>query len=232
MHVTQPTPNRPGTNVRKLEAARTNRALWLGVASVSLAVLAVVLLIFSPVAVLFSAPLLFLSIYIGNNLNQQSLLVFNARRGAQAEELVGQTLEQQLPDWRFLHNVLLPDLGDIDHLGVGPGGVILVETKSQRGTMVISRGRLGFRQPLGTRWSGKDPVAQTRKLTDFLKQKELSVMSFLCFPFAQVKPMKLKGIHLVDLNLLLDDIQTLPMIYTVDQVEITYQLLEELVSVT
>ncbi|WP_218081914.1 nuclease-related domain-containing protein [Anthocerotibacter panamensis] len=228
MHLLDSTTNRPGRNTRQLEARRTNRALGLAAATVLLAVLAVALLLFSPIAVFLAAPLLFLSIFIGNRLNQQSLLVYNARRGAQAEEQVGRALEENFPDWRIYHNLLLPDLGDMDHLAVGPGGVVLVETKSQRGTLVISRGRLGFRQPLGTRWSGKDLVNQVRKLSDLLKQKQLPVTSWLCFPFAQVKPLKVRGVHLVDLEGLITSIRALPLILTPEQVEDACLVIQDL----
>ncbi|WP_287128470.1 nuclease-related domain-containing protein [Candidatus Cyanaurora vandensis] len=213
MHLLDHQPNKPGYSVRQLEARRTSKALGLAFLSVLLAVLAIVLLFFSPVAVLLAAPLVFLSIFVGTRLNQQSLLVYNARRGAQAEEKVGECLDN-LPGWRVFHNVLLPEIGDIDHLAVGPGGIVLVETKSQRGTLVVSRGRIGFKQPLGTRWSGKNLAAQTRALSEALQQKGLAVTAFLCFPFAQVTPLKVKGIPLVDLKALLTAIEQLPQTYT------------------
>jgi len=203
-----------GRNVRKLEAQRVNKGLILGGLSVFLAVVAIVMILLTPAAVLFASPLVFLSIFIGVRLNQQSLLVFNARRGAQAEERVGEVLEAHLPDWHIFHNVLVPQLGDIDHLLIGPGGVVLVETKSQRGVVVAARGRVGFRQPLGVRWSRKDFVAQTRHLSEALRAKGLAVNAFLCFPFAEVSPFKLKGVTLVDLESLLTRVQNLPSTYS------------------
>jgi len=205
---------RPGRGVRKLQAERTNRALWFGAASILLAVAALIVVWLSPIAVFLAAPLSLLSIFLGNRLNQQSQLAYNARRGAQAEEYVGQALEENLPGWRIFHNLQFTGLGDADHIAVGPAGIMLVETKSQRGTLVVSRGRVGFRQPLGTRWSGKDLIQQTRHLTEALKQKNLPVTPFLCFPYAEVEPLKLKGVQLVDLKTLLHTIKTMPVILT------------------
>jgi hypothetical protein len=209
---------RPGRGVRKLQAQRTNRALWFGVASILLALTALVVVWFSPIAVFFAAPLSLLSIFLGNRLNQQSRLVYVARQGAQAEEYVGRALEENLPGWQIFHNVPFAGLGDADHLAVGPAGIILVETKSQRGTLVVSRGRVGFRQPLGTRWSHKDFVQQTRQLTEALKQKNLPVTAFLCFPYAEVDPLKLKGVQLVDLKTLLQTIQQMPVLLTDEEI--------------
>jgi len=209
MHLSDQPDNKPGRSVRDLEARRTSKALGLAFVSVLLALVAIVLLLLNPISVFLAAPLVFLSIFLGNRLNQQSLLVYNARRGAQAEEKVGEALDA-LGDWRVFHNLLLPELGDVDHLAVGPGGVVLVETKSQRGTLVVSRGRVGFRQPLGTKWSGKDIAAQTRALSEALQAQGFPVMPFLCFPFAQVTPHRVKGIPLVDLKMLLTTINQLP----------------------
>lgn len=56
--------------------------------------------------------------------------------GGEAERWTGDLLERLEPDWRFAHNVEFT-IGeapysypiDIDHVGVGPGGVLVIETK-------------------------------------------------------------------------------------------------------
>ncbi len=231
MNLTESSKPKAGRNVRQLAARRTTKALVLSFLSISLAVLAVLLLFFSPIAVLLAAPLVYLSIHIGVRLNQQSELVYQARRGAQAEECVGQKLEE-LQGWQIFHNIQLPELGDIDHLAVGPGGVVMVETKSQRGQLVTSRGRLGFRQPLGTRWIRRDLIAQTRKLEDLLRQRQVPVTSFLCFPFAQVEAKRIKGIHLVNLQGLIEAIEKLPVQFTGEQIDQFCQTLPGLAGTT
>jgi hypothetical protein len=50
------------------------------------------------------------------------------RRGADAEELTAELLMRRLPSWTVVHSLLL-NSADIDHIAVGPGGVIAVETK-------------------------------------------------------------------------------------------------------
>jgi hypothetical protein len=50
------------------------------------------------------------------------------RRGADAEELTAELLEKELPGWSAFHGICLVS-GDIDHVLVGSGGVIAVETK-------------------------------------------------------------------------------------------------------
>jgi hypothetical protein len=50
------------------------------------------------------------------------------RRGAEAEELTAELLERQLPRWKMVHGIFLVS-ADVDHVVVGPGGVVAVETK-------------------------------------------------------------------------------------------------------
>jgi len=50
------------------------------------------------------------------------------RRGADAEELTAEFLTRQLPGWETVHGMFLVS-ADIDHIVVGPGGVVAVETK-------------------------------------------------------------------------------------------------------
>jgi len=56
--------------------------------------------------------------------------------GGQAEQWTGDALQRLGPDWRFAHNVEFT-IGeapysytmDVDHVGVGPSGVLVIETK-------------------------------------------------------------------------------------------------------
>jgi hypothetical protein len=58
-------------------------------------------------------------------------------RGATGEEEVGRILER-IAGWHVLHDVNL-GRGNIDHVIVGPGGLITVETKSHGGRIDVSR---------------------------------------------------------------------------------------------
>jgi hypothetical protein len=60
------------------------------------------------------------------------------RVGSEGERLVGQTLSwARLFGWRVLHSVPVGGRGaDIDHVLIGPGGVVAVNTKHHRGQQV------------------------------------------------------------------------------------------------
>ncbi|WP_169512985.1 nuclease-related domain-containing protein [Actinopolymorpha alba] len=65
------------------------------------------------------------------------------RVGARGERLVGRTLWwARLLGWRTLHAVPL-GRGDIDHVLIGPGGVLTVNTKHHRGA-VVKAGRVAI----------------------------------------------------------------------------------------
>lgn len=57
------------------------------------------------------------------------------RVGAAGESKVGRKLDR-LRGWRVLHNVPLPGGGDVDHLLIGPHGVLAVNTKHHKGAEV------------------------------------------------------------------------------------------------
>jgi hypothetical protein len=60
-------------------------------------------------------------------------------RGVRAEEHVGAILDSLAScGWRSLHDVPT-GRGNIDHVAVGPGGVVTVETKSYSGALSLAR---------------------------------------------------------------------------------------------
>lgn len=200
--------NTAGSYVRGLAKKRRFTALNLGFFSIFFSVVAMVAaLVFRDV--FFTSGLCLLSIFLGYRLNQQSRLVYNARRGAKAEEVVSAHIKELLRDregWHLFNNILLKDIGDVDHLLVGPKGIVIVETKSQQGTMMVSQGRIGFRQPMGMVWPKKDFVAQTRTLADALRALDLTVHPVLCFTRTEVKPMKLRGVYITDIAHLVNEL--------------------------
>lgn len=59
-------------------------------------------------------------------------------RGIVGEKDVGQLLDDMRSDgWRMLHDVGT-GRGNIDHVAVGPGGVLTIETKSRRGRVRVA----------------------------------------------------------------------------------------------
>jgi Nuclease-related domain len=66
-------------------------------------------------------------------------LVERRDRGASGEEHVGSLLEQISDDgWRVIHDASL-GRGNVDHILIGPPGVLTVETKSHPGPVRVSR---------------------------------------------------------------------------------------------
>jgi hypothetical protein len=60
-------------------------------------------------------------------------------RGVRAEEHVGAILDSLAASgWRSLHDVPT-GRGNIDHVAIGPGGVVTVETKSYSGALSLAR---------------------------------------------------------------------------------------------
>lgn len=63
-------------------------------------------------------------------------------RGASGEEHVGEVLAALAPDgWRAIHDVSL-GRGNVDHVLIGPAGLLTIETKShggRRGTSPVAR---------------------------------------------------------------------------------------------
>ena len=59
------------------------------------------------------------------------------RKGAEGEERVGPVLDRLAKrGWRTLHSIPVGENSDIDHLAIGPGGVVLVNTKHHPGAKI------------------------------------------------------------------------------------------------
>ncbi|GAA1904803.1 nuclease-related domain-containing protein [Lapillicoccus jejuensis] len=68
-------------------------------------------------------------------------------RGAVGERLVAETLAPLTVDgWTVLHDRCVPHLGNLDHLAVGPGGVVVLDAKHWSSAVTVTRGlRAGSR---------------------------------------------------------------------------------------
>jgi len=60
-------------------------------------------------------------------------------RGARGEESVGRILDGLVADgWLAIHDVSV-GRGNVDHVLIGPGGLVTIETKSHRGRIAVDR---------------------------------------------------------------------------------------------
>ncbi|WP_062529715.1 nuclease-related domain-containing protein [Demequina rhizosphaerae] len=59
-------------------------------------------------------------------------------KGAEGEEIVGSLLAS-LPgdEWHVLHSIPLESIGDVDHLVIGPPGLVVINTKNHTGRRVV-----------------------------------------------------------------------------------------------
>jgi len=114
----------------------------------------------------------------------------NYWRGGQVEELVSWVLEDLSDDWHIFNGLMLKGGSDIDHVLVGPGGIFVISTKSQRGIFSANNGRRIFcnLKPMGFINDVWDQVKQVRsRLEAFLVNDVPRVYPVLAVPFAWVE---------------------------------------------
>lgn len=62
------------------------------------------------------------------------------RRGIEGEQVMGAALDKAVKHgWKVLHSIPFGTESDIDHLAIGPGGVVLINTKHHHGAKVTVR---------------------------------------------------------------------------------------------
>lgn len=71
---------------------------------------------------------------MGDKVDRYSKRALNARRGAVAEEAVGNLLEE-LPAGYFVVHDFVSKIGNIDHIVISRKGILTVETKSHKGVV-------------------------------------------------------------------------------------------------
>ena len=131
--------NRPGVGVRRMEATRWLAALFL------LIILFVGVFFYSrdskaiaafglPVTVVVGAGLLYWVKAMGDKADAYSRRALDARRGAVAEEAVGNLLGE-LPAGCFVVHDIASRRGNIDHIVISTKGILTVETKSHEGVV-------------------------------------------------------------------------------------------------
>ncbi|MEM0913265.1 MAG: nuclease-related domain-containing protein [Planctomycetota bacterium] len=113
-------------------------------------------------------------------------------RGGQAEAWVSMLLRNQLGDrWHLFDNFMLDGSSDIDHILVGPSGIFVISTKSQRGLFNCGDDRS---EPTfngkPTDWP-RDVVRQALRLKERLavvdQGKQPWLQSVLALPFAYIE---------------------------------------------
>jgi Nuclease-related domain len=77
------------------------------------------------------------------------------RRGAAGERRTARLLDRlQQRGWVVLHDLAIPgSAANIDHLAIGPGGVVVIDSKQYRGRLQLS--------PDGLLWHGRHPLSLT-----------------------------------------------------------------------
>jgi hypothetical protein len=138
-------------------------------------------------------------------------------RGEQGERVVGELLESLASDgWRVLHDISF-GRGNIDHILIGPGGVLTVETKSHAGRLHADR---------------IDPkmLSQAyaqRKVLERITQREVDAL--LVFSRAYLTPAisRRKGVLVLPARLLRSHLARRATVLTERDVERTHALLRQ-----
>ena len=131
--------NKAGVGVRKMESARWIAALF------SLIVLFAGIYLYSkssrtiatfglPVVLVVAGGFLYWVKAMGDKTDVLSKRALDARRGAVAEEKVGNLLGE-LPSGYFVVNDFVLRRGNIDHIVISTKGIFTIETKSHRGVI-------------------------------------------------------------------------------------------------
>ena len=109
--------------------------------------------------------------------------ISDADTGAKAEQAVADALQELPDDYHVFHDLEFPGF-NIDHVVLGPNGIFLVETKSQKGNItqehdeLLRNGRKFFKDFLKQCWR------QTYSLRDHLNAERLrglTIKPILCF---------------------------------------------------
>jgi len=131
--------------------------------------------------------------------------ISDADTGAEAEQAVAEALQELPDDYYVFHDLEFPGF-NIDHVVLGPNGIFLVETKSQKGKItqehdvLLRNGRKFFKDFLNQCWS------QTYSLRDHLGVERLggqTIMPILCFSrgFVQIRGL-VRGVEVLNIRFL------------------------------
>jgi len=93
------------------------------------------------------------------------------RRGAEGERRTARLLASlERYGWAVLHDLAVPrSRANIDHLVIGPGGVLVIDSKQYRGRLQLD--------PSGRLWHGRYPLAPTLQAVDFEADQAAQVLT-------------------------------------------------------
>ncbi|WP_432546168.1 nuclease-related domain-containing protein [Kineococcus sp. SYSU DK004] len=153
--------------------------------------------------------------------------------GAEGERLVGEVLDGLVPHgWRVLHDVHWPgrQRANIDHLAVGPGGVVVVDSKNWSGTVDVQADtlRVGSRSKAGELAGVRDAAAAVT--AHLPPRRRTTVAGVLCLVQQDVRPRPVAGVTVVGRAHLVDALTALPAVLSPAAVEATAAELHRLTS--
>ncbi|GAB3471588.1 NERD domain-containing protein [Kineococcus endophyticus] len=143
--------------------------------------------------------------------------------GAEGERLVAQTLgELETHGWHLLHDVHWPGRrsANLDHVAVGPGGVVVVDAKKWSGTVRISDGHLrqnGYRRDRELEGVARATAAVAALLPP---EHRASTRGLLCLVDQPVRPTRTRsGVPVVGRTHLVHHLRSLNATLTSDDVD-------------
>jgi len=137
-------------------------------------------------------------------------------RGAEGEEVVGAVLEGLAEQgWRVIHDVSF-GRGNIDHVVVGPGGILTVETKSHPGKIFLDH--------LDPKMVGQ-AYAEKKKLEEITLMKVDSLLVFSRAYIVGPVPARRRGVVILPARMLAGHLERRPALISVERAEVIYRRL-------
>ncbi|HET7317631.1 MAG TPA: nuclease-related domain-containing protein [Nitrospirota bacterium] len=169
--------NKPGVGVRKMETTRWLAALFIliimyaGIYFYTKSVKTIATLGL-PVALVVFVGIIHWIKAMGAKAEEVTDRPLNARRGAVAEEAVGNRLGE-LPAGYFVVNDFVSKRGNIDHIVISTKGILTVETKSQKGVVTCEGEMLKCDGKPFEKDFIKQAWAEAYSIRDLLTEKEV-----------------------------------------------------------
>ncbi len=226
--------NKPGVGVRKMEAARWLAAFFVLIImfagiyvysknSKAIATLGI------PVSLVLFVGIIYWIKAMGAKADTYADRALQARRGAVAEEVVGNLLGE-LPAGYFVVNDFVMKRGNIDHIVISTKGILTIETKSYRGVVscegeILKRDGKPFEKDfIKQGWRG------ALSIRDLLTSYGISApkpQPLLLFVNADVQVRKqVRGVEIISRRYLPTYLERLPKRITSKEVEKIFEILK------
>ncbi|WP_136517803.1 nuclease-related domain-containing protein [Cellulomonas telluris] len=124
----------------------------------------------------------------------------NWSAGAEGERLVAASLASlERYGWTALHDVRWPDRqqANIDHIAIGPGGIVVIDAKNWSGRVAVAEGSLrqnGYSRASSAEGAGQAAAAVTALLAP---QHRTAVRAVLCLAAQDQAPTPVKGVDVL-----------------------------------